>query len=88
MGRARQNGAITYDLVVDQKEFEALEARAQEQGTSIAEVVRADLLSPDNKERLVPRARKLIRHATINVHPRTPEMANKMESPTLEPGLD
>lgn len=88
MGRARNNGAVAYDVQVGAEEYRALEARAAEQGTTMAEIVRADLLSPANKERLVPRARKLVRHATINVTQKPVEGEGKLNIPSIEVGLD
>lgn len=65
MGRSRNSGAVVYDVQVSQEAYDALVARAQEMDASVEEVVRADLL--DQRDRLVPKARRLIRHATINV---------------------
>lgn len=69
MGRSRKNGTVEYEVVIPLAEYERLEHVAQDEGTAIEEIVRASLLNDDNKERLVPRARKLIRHATITVKP-------------------
>jgi hypothetical protein len=88
MGRSRNNGSISYDVTVTREQFEALEARASEQDSTVEEIVRADLLSESNKERLVPRARKMVRHAKINVTFNDPESAGLYTLPSLEPGLD
>ena len=89
MGRTRKNGTITYEVSVSPEQYQALESRAQEQETTVEEIVRADLLSDENKERLVPRARKMVRHATIIVstHPDV-GVADRADIPSLEIGLD
>ena len=89
MGRSRQSGVVVYDVTVTREQHEALEARAQEMDTTVEEIVRADLLSEGNKEALVPRARKLVRHATINVLVEGEGgLPGLMEQPSIEPGLD
>jgi hypothetical protein len=68
MGRSRKSGAMAYDLTVSRDAFNALSALAQERQTTLEEVVREQLLNnPEYKERLIPRARRMLRHATITV---------------------
>lgn len=85
--RTRNSGRISYDVEVSQDEFQKLRARAEELDTTIEEIVRADLLAPGNKDRLVPRARKLVRHATITVRSKG-IYADKSELPSGELFLD